>query len=30
MTYLGTTPPEVQAKITLRPRGPLMMQIVPR
>jgi cytochrome P450 len=29
MTYLGTTPPEVQAKITLRPRGPLMMQLIP-
>jgi cytochrome P450 len=30
MTYLGTTPPEVQAKITLRPRDPLMMQLTPR
>jgi cytochrome P450 len=30
MTYLGNTPPEVQAKITLRPRDPLMMQIIPR
>jgi cytochrome P450 len=30
MTYLGTTPPEVQAKITLRPRDPLMMQLIPR
>jgi cytochrome P450 len=30
MTYLGQSPPEVQAKITLRPRGPLMMQLTPR
>jgi cytochrome P450 len=30
MTYLGTTPPEVQAKITLRPKHPLMMQLHPR
>jgi cytochrome P450 len=30
MTYLGNTPPEVQAKITLRPRDPLMMQLIPR
>ena len=30
MTYLGATPPEVQAKITLRPRNPLMMQLIPR
>jgi hypothetical protein len=30
MTYLGTTPPEVQAKITLRPRDPLMMHLDPR
>jgi cytochrome P450 len=30
MTYPGTTAPEVQAKITLRPRGPLMMQLTPR
>lgn len=30
MAYLGTTPPEVQAKITLRPRDPLMMQLSPR
>ncbi|WP_353062647.1 cytochrome P450 [Tunturiibacter psychrotolerans] len=30
MTYLGSTPPEVQAKITLRPRDPLMMQLIPR
>ena len=30
MSYLGATPPEPQAKITLRPRDPLMMQLVPR
>jgi cytochrome P450 len=30
MTYLGATPPVPQAKITLRPRDPLMMQLVPR
>jgi cytochrome P450 len=30
MTYLGTAPPEVQAKITLRPKNPLMMQLIPR
>jgi cytochrome P450 len=30
MTYLGTTPPVPQAKITLRPRDPLMMQLIPR
>jgi cytochrome P450 len=30
MSYLGITPPEVQAKITLRPRDPLMMQLNPR
>jgi cytochrome P450 len=30
MTYLGTTAPEVQAKITLRPKAPLMMQLHPR
>ena len=30
MTYLGATPPEVQAKITLRPKDPLMMQLEPR
>jgi cytochrome P450 len=30
MTYLGSTPPKVQAKITLRPRDPLMMQLIPR
>jgi cytochrome P450 len=30
MTYLGTAAPEVQAKITLRPKEPLMMQLTPR
>ncbi|HWW23341.1 MAG TPA: cytochrome P450 [Edaphobacter sp.] len=30
MTYLGPTPPIPQAKITLRPRDPLMMQLTPR
>ena len=30
MTYLGTARPEVQAKITLRPKDPLMMQLTPR
>ena len=30
MTYLGAAPPEVQAKITLRPKDPLMMQLIPR
>ena len=30
MTYLDTTPPIPQAKITLRPRDPLMMQLIPR
>ncbi len=30
MSYLGAVPPEVQAKITLRPKGPLMMQLTPR
>jgi cytochrome P450 len=30
MTYLDSTPPEVQAKITLRPRDPLMMQLTSR
>jgi cytochrome P450 len=30
MTYLGDTPPVPQAKITLRPRDPLMMQLLPR
>jgi cytochrome P450 len=30
MTYLGVAPPEVQAKITLRPKDPLMMQLEPR
>jgi len=28
--YAGTKPPEVQAKITLRPNGPLMMELHPR
>jgi cytochrome P450 len=30
MSYLGATPPLPQAKITLRPRDPLMMQLIPR
>ncbi len=30
MGYLGATPPVPQAKITLRPRDPLMMQLIPR
>ncbi|RXH56581.1 cytochrome P450 [Granulicella sibirica] len=30
MTYLGTEPPIPQAKITLRPRDPLMMRLIPR
>jgi cytochrome P450 len=30
MTYLGAAPPQVQAKITLRPKDPLMMQLTPR
>jgi cytochrome P450 len=30
MAYLGATPPAPQAKITLRPRDPLMMQLIPR
>jgi cytochrome P450 len=30
MSYLGTTPPIPQAKITLRPRDPLMMRLIPR
>ncbi len=30
MEYLGTTPPVPQAKITLRPRDPLMMRLIPR
>ena len=30
LNYLGATPPTVQAKITLRPRDPLMMQLNPR
>jgi cytochrome P450 len=30
LTYAEANPPEVQAKITLRPRGPLRMQVVVR
>jgi cytochrome P450 len=30
MTYLGSAPPIPQAKITLRPRDPLMMQLTLR
>jgi cytochrome P450 len=30
MSYLGPTPPVPQAKITLRPRDPLMMRLIPR
>jgi len=30
MVFHGATPPEVQAKITLRPRNPLLMQLLPR
>jgi cytochrome P450 len=30
MSYLGDAPPVPQAKITLRPRDPLMMQLIPR
>jgi cytochrome P450 len=30
MSYLGATPPIPQAKITLRPRDPLMMRLTPR
>jgi cytochrome P450 len=30
MSYLDATPPIPQAKITLRPRDPLMMQLIPR
>jgi cytochrome P450 len=30
MSYLGATPPIPQAKITLRPRDPLLMQLTPR
>lgn len=30
MEYQGATPPVPQAKITLRPRDPLMMRLVPR
>ncbi len=30
ISYLGSTPPIPQAKITLRPRDPLMMRLIPR
>jgi cytochrome P450 len=30
MTYVSPTPPIPQAKITLRPRGPLLMRLIPR
>jgi cytochrome P450 len=30
MSYFGTTPPVPQAKITLRPRDPLLMELTPR
>jgi cytochrome P450 len=30
MSYLGATPPIPQAKITLRPRDPLIMKLTPR
>ena len=30
LAYAGTAPPEVQAKITLRPKDPLMMQAAAR
>ena len=30
MTYLGDSPPKVQAKITLRPKNPMMMQLIAR
>ena len=30
LTYLGETPPIPQAKITLRPRDPLLMRLTPR
>ncbi len=30
MIYLGATPPIPQAKITLRPCAPLLMQLIPR
>ncbi len=30
LSYAGSAPPEVQAKITLRPRDPLMMRLEPR
>jgi cytochrome P450 len=30
LSYKGTAAPEIQAKITLRPRGPMMMELRPR
>ena len=30
MSYLSASPPVPQAKITLRPRDPLLMQLIPR
>ena len=30
LSYVGSAPPEVQAKITLRPRDPLLMHLSPR
>jgi cytochrome P450 len=30
LSYLRTTPPVPQAKITLRPRDPLLMRLTPR
>ncbi len=30
LSYLGTTPPVPQAKITLRPRDPVLMRLTPR
>jgi cytochrome P450 len=30
LSYRGTAPPEVQAKITLRPKEPMMMELHPR
>jgi cytochrome P450 len=30
LSYKGNAPPEPQAKITLRPRGPMMMELEPR
>jgi cytochrome P450 len=30
LSYLGSAPPVPQAKITLRPRDPLMMRLIPR